>query len=85
MADRIAPPNTNRPIVESGNASKELRLWLINISERALILGEGSPEDVVAARVGAQYADILGTTGSIRYIKLQDNIGGDKTKGWVLE
>jgi hypothetical protein len=84
VADRIAPLTGQRPIINDGIASKEMRLWIIAITDRALILGAGSPENVVEARIGAEYADINGTTGSIKYFKKLDNIGSDKTQGWVL-
>lgn len=69
--------------------SKEFRLWSRLITDRALILGQGSPEGNIEARQGAEYADLNGTTGSIKYIKLQDFIESpagnpDYTLGWVL-
>ena len=85
MADRIPKLTGQRPIIDdNGVASKEMRLWSILITDRALILGNGSPESVVGARIGAEYADLDGTTGTIKYFKKLDNIGGDKSQGWIL-
>jgi len=85
VADRIPLLTGQRPIVDStGTATRELRLWSLLITDRALILGEGSPEGVIDARVGAEYADLIGTTGTIKYFKQLDNILGDKSKGWIL-
>jgi len=85
VADRIPKLTGQRPIINSeGVASKEMRLWSILITDRALILGNGSPESVVDARIGAEYADLDGTTGTIKYFKKLDNIGGDKSQGWIL-
>jgi hypothetical protein len=85
MADRIPKLTGQWPVVnQEGIASKELRLWSIAITDRALILGSGSPEGVVEARIGAEYANVDGTTGSIKYFKKLDNISTDKSQGWVL-
>ena len=85
MADSVNQLTGQRKVVEDdGVASKELRLWAIAITERILILGQGSPEGVVEARVGREYADTDGTTGTIKYFKKLDNISGDKSQGWIL-
>ena len=90
MVDRVSPLTGQRPVVESdGVQSKEFRLWTQVITQRALILGQGSPEGVVEARQGSEYADTDGTTGSIKYFKKFDFIESppgnpDYTLGWVL-
>jgi hypothetical protein len=61
-----------------------MRNWTKNITEQSVIVGEGSPEGVVQAVLTAQYMDSLGSTGSILYIKLVNDIMGDTTKGWIL-
>jgi hypothetical protein len=47
------------------------------------IVGSGSPEGVVEARQYSLYIDSTGSSGSIEYRKMQPEIGGDVTKGWV--
>lgn len=90
MVDRVAELSANRPVVHSdGQMNQEMRRWVQVITQRALILGEGSPEGKVSARLGAEYADTNAATGSIKYIKLQDFVedppgNPDYTKGWVL-
>ena len=85
MADNVFKLTGQRPLVdEKGIATREMRLWSILMADRALIIGNGTPEAVVTARIGAEYADLDGTTGTIKYFKQLDNIGGDKSKGWIL-
>jgi len=74
-----------RPIVnKQGKMEDAFRIFTRQISETGLIVGEGSPEGVVVAEIGREYMDLIGTAGSIKYIKRDDNIAGDKTKGWIL-
>ena len=85
MADNVGQLTGQRSIIDkNGIASKELRLWSIQITDRTLILGNGSPETVVEARIGREYADLDGVTGTIKYFKKLNDIGGDKTQGWIL-
>jgi len=85
MVTRITQPPTDRPIVEGdGSQSIQMRSWTKTITDQSLIIGAGNPEGVINATEGATYQDSSGTTGNIRYAKRDDNILGDKTKGWVL-
>lgn len=84
MATRITGLPSTRPITNGGILTQESRRKLRPLFERALIIGEGSPEGVVEAEKGTTYMDELGTTGSILYIKKQDEISGDRASGWVL-
>ena len=85
MADNVPNLTGQRSITDSnGVATKEMRLWSLQITSRAVILGSGSPESIVEARIGREYSDIDGTTGSIKYFKKLDNIDGDKSRGWIL-
>ena len=85
MVTRVTPPTTTRPIVdEKGEMSQEMRTWTQVITNQALIIGTGSPETVVEAGQGSFYMSDTGTSGSILYIKRDDNITGDRTKGWIL-
>jgi len=61
-----------------------MRSWTQTITNQALIIGTGSPETVVEAAQGASYMDDAGTAGTILYIKISNDIGGDKSQGWVL-
>jgi len=84
LATRITGLPSTRPITNGGILTQEARSYFRVITERALIIGEGSPEGVVEAEKGATYMDELGATGSILYIKKQDEISGDRASGWVL-
>lgn len=75
----------SRPIVEEdGFLTPESRVALLELEARIPIYGSGSPEGEVESLVGATYYDIDASTGSIIYVKTQDNIGGDRSKGWTL-
>lgn len=85
MANRILPPNAQRPeLKETGEANDDVRVWRQQIANRLPILGEGNPEGVLQAERGATYYDMDGSTGAIIYIKIQSDIGGDKSQGWVI-
>ena len=85
MADNVPDLTGQWAIVDSeGIASKEMRLWSLLITSRTSILGNGSPEGVVEARIGREYADLDGTTGTIKYFKKLNDIGGNKKQGWIL-
>ncbi len=78
-----ATPDIN--IVDgNGNMTFEMQVWVEVITELQTIIGTGSPENVVEAKIGRQYMDDAGTAGSILYVKKLASIGGDKTQGWIL-
>ena len=82
---RIGEISKDRPVVESdGSLTLQSRTFFKAIEVQALIIGTGSPETVVEAEQGASYMDDTGAAGSIKYIKRDDNIGGDKSQGWIL-
>lgn len=64
--------------------TQETRAWVQVITERSIIIGEGSPSGVVEAKQGAQYMDKTGATGNILYIKQLADVSGDNTLGWEL-
>ena len=85
MAASITPPDANRIILnDDGTMEQSFRSWTYNVTRLALIIGTGSPEGVVPALQGSQYMDDAGTAGAIKYIKRDDNIGGDTSQGWIL-
>ena len=85
MAIRTVQPNSARPLLkEDGSPNTQFNSWLKVMTDRALIIGTGSPETVVEANQGAEYMDDAGTTGAIKYIKRDADIAGDKTQGWFL-
>ena len=80
MANRIIAPISQTPISQNGIQTTSFRQWTQAITERATIIGSGSPEGVVTATQGALYMDEDATTGSILYIKKE----GSGANGWVL-
>lgn len=78
-------PNPSQPIVDqAGKMSQVFRTWTQAITKTQVLIGTGSPEGVVAADQGRLYMDDSGTSGSILYVKRDDNVGGDRSQGWIL-
>ena len=80
-----------QPIVEADGTMSPPMLHFMLLLQSLVnpIFGAGSPEGVVEAPQFSPYIDTTaaaaGTSGSIRYIKGLDQIGGDKTLGWFPE
>ena len=84
MAARITDISFTRAIVEAdGTLTTQSREFFRTITDRALIIGTGSPEGVVPAVQGADYMDEAGVTGSIRWSKRDANVLGDDKLGWI--
>ncbi len=78
--------NQSNPIADDqGKMTNVMRQWVTLVNNWQPIVGTGTPEGVVEAPLYAPYIDdtIPAVSGSILYLKMQDEIGGDKTKGWV--
>ena len=76
--------NAAQPIVQpDGTMAQPFRQFTQDASLSIPIIGTGSPEGVVEARQYSLYIDSAGTTGSLQYRKMQPQIGGDTSKGWV--
>ena len=86
MVDQVVPLTTVRPVIETdGSMNQEFRAWSQSITNQSLIVGENSPEGVIAAPIGKRYMDVLGTTGSLEYLKRdKDDGAGDTSIGWIL-
>ena len=81
----IAPIfNHHQLIGDNGRPTDRLLDWMTQITELDIMIGTGSPEGVVIARVGREYMDDSGATGSIKYIKKLADISGDRSQGWIL-
>ena len=83
MSDAIL--NVANPIIEENRTmTREFLTWELLVTRFLPILGSGSPEGVVLATIISLYIDVDSTTpGAIEYRKQLDDIGGDKTQGWV--
>lgn len=81
----IIPPDPSRAIVKKGGLMQDaFRLFVSAVAKLALLQGSGSPEGVVEAEQGREYMDTAGTASTIKYIKRDADIGGDKSLGWIL-
>jgi hypothetical protein len=77
--------NVAQPIVQDdGTMSQAFRQFTQDASLSIPIVGAGSPEGVIEAAQYSLYLDSSGGASAIQYRKMQPEIGGDRTKGWVL-
>lgn len=77
--------NLSNPIVTpTGLIEQEFLDLVLDLIKWKPITGEGSPEGVVTAAQYTLYIDTTGVSGSIEYRKMQAEIDGDRSKGWVL-
>jgi hypothetical protein len=77
--------NVAQPIVQDdGTMSQAFRQFTQDASLSIPIVGTGSPEGVIEAAQYSLYLDSGGGASAIQYRKMQPQIGGDRTKGWVL-
>jgi len=76
--------NQGQPIVDAdGTMAQPFRQFTQEAALSIPIVGTGSPEGVVEARQFSLYLDSNGGAGSIQYRKMQPEIGGDRSQGWI--
>ncbi len=74
-----------QPIVETnGTMSRPFQDWAAAATLLMPLTGAGSPEASIEAAQYQHYYDTTAAAGSIHYIKMLADIGGDKTQGWKL-
>jgi len=61
-----------------------LRRLSADVNAMTIIVGTGSPEGVVEARISRLYMDTAGVAGAILYIKQVNDIAGNRKNGWIL-
>ncbi len=77
--------NVGQPIVQDdGTMAQSFRQFTQDASLSIPIVGSGSPEGVIEAAQYSLYLDSSGGASAIQYRKMQPQIGGDRTKGWIL-
>ena len=74
-------PQEDFEIVVTSNP--QFATFLLQVQERGLLIGQGSPEGIVEAQQGVEYMDENGFSGSIKWIKQSADILGNRTQGWV--
>jgi hypothetical protein len=84
MTKILPPPFTRAIIDQNGMLTEESRVYFSDLANRIPSYGSGSPEGVVEADLGATYYDIAAVAGSRTYIKISQDIGGDRSQGWEL-
>lgn len=85
MRSTIRYVDPTHPIINRNTAipTDFFRIFLLDVYQRGLLIGTGSPDGVVEAQQGVEYMDENGLAGSVKWIKQQADIGGDKSLGWV--
>lgn len=82
---KIPVPQQAQAVVdEDGKMQQTFQIWVELMTDLEVISGTGSPEGVVEARQKREYMDDAGIAGAIKYIKKLDDVGGDKSLGWIL-
>ena len=77
--------NVGQPIVrDDGTMANSFRQFTQDASLSIPIVGAGSPEGVIEAAQYSLYLNSSGGASAIQYRKMQPEIGGDRTKGWIL-
>ena len=77
--------NVGQPIVgQTGTMERQFQEWQTLVTRLLPLTGTGSPEGVQPASQYQHYYDTAGAAESILYIKMLDDVGGDKTLGWLL-
>jgi hypothetical protein len=82
---RIVRPANESLVDDKGRPTGKHFNWLLLVTDLQLAEGSGSPEGVLEASRLKQYFDTAGAAGSRMYIKVTDDILGDRTKGWELQ
>ncbi len=82
----LSPLSVGRPVIDikTGNPLQNLQLFSEDTARLVTITGAGSPEGIIEAKQCREYMDLTGVAGAIKYIKQLDDIGGNRTMGWVL-
>lgn len=77
--------NVGQAIVdEDGTMAQAFRQFTQDASLSIPIVGSGTPEGVIEAAQYSLYLDSSGGASAIQYRKMQPQIGGNRTKGWIL-
>ncbi len=84
MTVNIVKPDMSPIVDDKERPTARHFQWLQLVTALEPITGTGSPEGIEEARVPRYYVDTAASTGSIQYVKLQNDIAGDRKKGWVL-
>jgi len=77
--------NPNVAVVDdSFRPTLPLRRLSADVNAMTIIIGTGSPEGVVEARIGRLYMNDAGVAGAILYIKKTNDVAGNRKNGWIL-
>ncbi len=79
----LTAPNPQQPITSDGIMEQTFRTWTQGVTNLEIVEGIGSPEGAIEAPRKRLYMDLTPAASPVLYIKQQDNVGGDRTLGWV--
>ena len=68
---------------ENGKPTAQMQVFFLQVQQQGLLIGQSTPFNTLIAPQGSFYMDETAAPGSILWVKQVDNIGGDKTKGWI--
>jgi hypothetical protein len=81
----VDPLTRFEPVVDaSGRPNQKLQLFSEEVAALFPIIGEGSPEGIYEAKSNRFYIDKIGGAGACLYVKVVDDIAGERKDGWVL-
>lgn len=81
----VSPLSRSIPVVDAnGMPTQRTIAFSEACALMQVIVGTGSPENVVKSPAPRFYIDLTGAVGSKLYIKPLDHIGGDTSQGWEL-
>jgi len=83
MIPKVVP--STKIVNEEGIMEQPFRDFTNAVVLLSPIMGSGSPEGTEKGNQWQTYIDETGSSGSIKYIKKYSDIGGDTTKGWILQ
>lgn len=82
----LSPLDRVQPIVDAqGCASQRLQTFSEDCARLTMLTGTGSPEGLVTASVTRVYLDVSSGVGVGLYVKQYADVGGDRSKGWVMK
>lgn len=81
----LSPLFKNQIVVDDGGRpTQNLQLFSEQTAALDIVVGTGTPEGVIEARQKKLYMNTAGGPGTILYIKLLNDIGGNRKLGWSL-
>lgn len=73
----------SQPLVDDkGVMTDRVYEWARGVTQLQILLGTGTPENVIEAPAATLYMDTAAAAGDILYIKRLSNVSGNRKQGW---